>query len=129
MKELIKDLNKLYKSQPALYEKQFSHEGFEWINYSDHQNAVLSYIRKGNNPKDDLIVVCNFTQIVRKNYRIGVPRKGKLTEIFNSDSEKYQGSNVLNTADLKIESSPYGGRDYSVELLLPPLSVTVFKIS
>ncbi|MES2239042.1 MAG: 1,4-alpha-glucan branching protein GlgB [Bacteroidota bacterium] len=129
IKELIKDLNKLYKSQPALYQKQFSPEGFEWINYSDHQNAVLSYIRKGNNPKDDLIVVCNFTQMVRKNYRIGIPRKGKLTEIFNSDLEKYQGSNVLNTADLKIESTPYGGRDYSVELLLAPLSVTVFKIS
>ncbi|MBA0885455.1 1,4-alpha-glucan branching protein GlgB [Flavobacterium undicola] len=129
VKELIKDLNKLYKSEPALYQKQFSPEGFEWINYSDHQNAVISYIRKGNNTKDDLIVVCNFTQIVRKNYRIGVPRKGKLTEIFNSDLEKYQGSNLQNMTELKIESFPYGGRDYSIELLLPPLSVTVFKIS
>jgi 1,4-alpha-glucan branching enzyme len=129
VKELIKDLNKLYKSEPALYQKQFSPEGFEWINYSDHQNAVISYIRKGNNTKDDLIVVCNFTQIVRENYRIGVPRKGKLTEIFNSDLEKYQGSNLQNTKELKIESFPYGGRDYSIELQLPPLSVTVFKIS
>jgi 1,4-alpha-glucan branching enzyme len=129
VKELIKDLNKLYKSEPALYQKQFSAEGFEWINYSDHQNAVISYIRKGNNTKDDLIVVCNFTQIVRENYRIGVPKKGKLTEIFNSDLEKYQGSNLQNTKELKIESFPYGGRDYSIELQLPPLSVTVFKIS
>jgi len=127
VKEFIKDLNRLYKSEPALYQKQFSPEGFEWINYSDHQNAVLSYIRKGNDPKDDLIVVCNFTQMVRKNYRIGVPRKGKLTEIFNSDLEKYQGSNLQNITELKIESFPYGGRDYSIELLLPPLSVTVFK--
>ncbi len=66
--------------------------------------------------------------MVRKNYRIGVPRKGKLKEIFNSDLERYQGSNVLNTSQLKVESSPYDGRDYSVELLVPPLSVTVFKI-
>lgn len=127
--QFVKDLNTLYKSQPALYEKQFSPEGFEWINYSDHQNAVLSYIRKGNNAKDDLIVVCNFTPVVRENYRIGVPRKGKLKEIFNSDLEKYEGSDVKNMSILKIESSPYDGRDYSVELLLPPLSVVVFKFS
>ena len=129
VKELIKDLNSLYKSEPALYEKQFSPEGFEWINYSDHQNAVISYIRKGNDPKDNLIVVCNFTQVIRENYRIGVPKKGKLTEVFNSDLKKYNGSNVANTSKVEIESSPYDGRDYSAELLLPPLSVTVFRIS
>lgn len=75
IKRLITDLNQLYKSQPALYEKQFSGEGFEWINYSDHQNAVLSYIRKGNNPDENIIIVCNFTQVVRENYRVGVPKK------------------------------------------------------
>ena len=129
VKELIKDLNSLYKSEPALYEKQFSPEGFEWINYSDHQNAVISYIRKGNDPKDNLIVVCNFTQVIRENYRIGVSKKGKLTEVFNSDLKKYNGSNVINASKVEIESSPYDGRDYSAELLLPPLSVTVFRIS
>ena len=129
VKELIKDLNSLYKSEPALYEKQFSPEGFEWINYLDHQNAVISYIRKGNDPKDNLIVVCNFTQVIRENYRIGVSKKGKLTEVFNSDLKKYNGSNVINASKVEIESSPYDGRDYSAELLLPPLSVTVFRIS
>lgn len=127
IKRLITDLNQLYKSQPALYEKQFSGEGFEWINYSDHQNAVLSYIRKGNNPEENLIVVCNFTQVVRENYRIGIPKKGKLKEIFNSDSETYGGSGVANTKNLKIESVSYDGRDFSVELILPPLSVTVYS--
>jgi len=125
----IKDLNNLYKTEPSLHEKQFSHEGFEWINYSDHQNAVLSYIRKGNNPDEDLIVVCNFTQVVRNDYRIGVPNKGKLNEIFNSDLKKYGGSNVKNSKNLVIESFPYGGRDYSVEVTLPPLSAVVLKIS
>jgi 1,4-alpha-glucan branching enzyme len=129
VKKLITDLNSLYKTQPALYEKQFSPEGFEWINYSDHQNAVMSFIRKGDKPKDDVIVVCNFTQIVRDNYRIGLPRKGKLIEIFNSDAKIYGGSGIMNSSKLVIDASPYDGRDYSIELQLPPLSVTVFKIS
>jgi 1,4-alpha-glucan branching enzyme len=128
VKKLITDLNGLYKMQPALYEKQFSPEGFEWINYSDHQNAVMSFIRKGEKPKDDVIVVCNFTQIVRNKYRIGLPRKGELREIFNSDAIIYGGSGIINSGQLVIDASPYDGRDYSIELELPPLSVTVFKI-
>ena len=126
IKRLITDLNQLYKSQPALYEKQFTGDGFEWINYSDHQNAVLSYIRKGNNPDDNIIVVCNFTQVVRENYRIGIPRKGKLEEIFNSDAKIYGGSGIENSKILKIDSISYDGRDFSAELVLPPLSVTVY---
>jgi len=129
IKKTITNLNALYKSQPALHEKQFSPEGFEWINYSDHQNAVMSFIRKGNKPKDDVIVVCNFTQVVRQNFRIGLPKKGKLTEIFNSDTLVYGGSGVKNPNKLTVEAFPYDGRDYSIELLLPPLSVTVYKFA
>lgn len=127
IKRLITDLNQLYKSRPALYEKQFTGEGFEWINYSDHQNAVLSYIRKGNNEDENVIIVCNFTQVVRENYRIGIPKKGQLEEIFNSDAVIYGGGGVGNGKSLKIESKPYDGRDFSVELILPPLSVTVYS--
>ena len=129
IKNTITDLNQLYKKQPALYQKQFSSEGFEWINYSDHQNAVIAFIRKGNDSKDDIIVVCNFTQIVRDKYRIGIPRKGKLNEIFNSDIENYGGSGVSNSQKIKIEASPYDGKDFSTELILPPLSVIAFKIT
>ena len=128
VKKLITDLNKLYKIQPALHEKQFNSEGFEWINYSDHQNAVLSFIRKGNHSKDDVIVVCNFTPVVRSDYRIGLPKKGKLTEIFNSDAVIYGGSGVSNSGKIVIDAMPYDGRDYSIGLLLPPLSVVAFKI-
>jgi 1,4-alpha-glucan branching enzyme len=127
IKKAITDLNSLYKSEPALHEKQFSPEGFQWINYSDHQNAVMSYIRKGNNPKDDLVVICNFTQVVRQNYRIGLPKKGKLISVFNSDAVIYGGSGVENISKLSAESLPYDGRDYSIEVFLPPLSVTVYK--
>ncbi|AXB57955.1 1,4-alpha-glucan branching protein GlgB [Flavobacterium fluviale] len=127
IKRLITDLNQLYKSHPALYEKQFTGDGFEWINYSDHQNAVLSYIRKGNNPDENVIVVCNFTEVIRENYRIGIPKKGKLEEIFNSDALIYGGGGVGNRKSLKTESISYDGRDFSVELILPPLSVTVYS--
>ena len=129
VKKLITDLNHLYKTEPALYEKQFSQEGFEWINYSDHQNAVMSFIRKGKELKEEIIIVCNFTQVVRENYRIGLPRKGKLIEIFNSDATIYGGSGVSNAKKVTIAAMPYDGRDYSAELLLAPLSVLVFKIS
>ncbi|MEN2488803.1 1,4-alpha-glucan branching protein GlgB [Flavobacterium sp. B11] len=128
IKRLITDLNQLYKSQPALYEKQFRGDSFEWINYSDHQNAILSYIRKGNNPDENLIVVCNFTEVLRENYRIGIPKKGKLQEIFNSDATIYGGSGAGNSKSLKAESISYDGRDFSAELILPPLSVTVYSL-
>ncbi|TDE01774.1 1,4-alpha-glucan branching protein GlgB [Flavobacterium hiemivividum] len=128
VKKLITDLNKLYKTEAALYEKQFSPDGFEWINYSDHQNAVMSFIRKGINAKDDVVVVCNFTQVVRENYRIGIPRKGKLKEVFNSDAKIYGGSGIKNAVKLTIEATPYDGRDYSIALTLPPLAVVIFKI-
>lgn len=129
IKSLITDLNQLYKSQPALYEKQFVGDGFEWINYSDHQNAILSYIRKGNNPDENVIVVCNFTQVVRENYRIGIPKKGNLKEIFNTDAKIYGGSGIESAKPLKIESISYDGRDFSAELILPPLSVTVYTLN
>ncbi|MEM0577587.1 1,4-alpha-glucan branching protein GlgB [Flavobacterium polysaccharolyticum] len=125
---VITELNALYKSQPALYEKQFSPEGFEWINYSDHENAVMTYIRKGNDPKNDLIVICNFTPVVRENYRIGIPRKGELIEIFNSDAKLFGGSGVQQSGKLKVEATPYDGRDYSIALTLPPLAISMFKM-
>jgi len=129
IKLLITGLNKLYKTEPALHEKQFSPEGFEWINYSDHENAVMSYIRKGNNSKDDLIIVLNFTQVTRENYRIGLPKKGKLVEIFNSDDVDFGGSGIKNNKKIAIETSPNDGKEYSASITLPPLGVAVFKIA
>ncbi|MBS1533555.1 MAG: 1,4-alpha-glucan branching protein GlgB [Bacteroidetes bacterium] len=129
IRKLITDLNALYKSQPALFEKQFSPEGFEWINYSDHQNAVISYMRKGDNAKQDLVVVCNFTPVVREDYRIGLPKKGKLTQLFNSDETHYGGSGVGNAKAVKIEAEPWNGREFSAAITLPPLGVVVFKMS
>ena len=121
---VIQDLNTLYKSRPALYEKQFSPEGFNWIDYGDSENSVLSYIRKGHDAKNDLIVVCNLTPVVRENYRIGVAKAGRLREIFNSDDTKYGGSGIKNKS-LKKEKTPWHGQDNSITLTIPPLSVVI----
>ncbi|NER14069.1 1,4-alpha-glucan branching protein GlgB [Leptobacterium flavescens] len=128
MKTLITDLNKLYRNHPALYEKQFSAEGFQWIDYSDSENSVLSYIRKGNRSEDDLIVVCNLTPIVRDNYRVGLPAGGKLVQRFNSDYKKYGGSGVSNKKEIPIAEKEWQHRSFSAEIRIPPLAVVVFQI-
>ncbi|MEO0527548.1 MAG: 1,4-alpha-glucan branching protein GlgB [Bacteroidota bacterium] len=126
IQELIKDLNQFYKEYPALYEKQFSTEGFQWIDYGDHENSVLTYIRKGHDTKNDLIIACNFTPVPRENYRIGIPKSGKLKEIFNSDHKKYGGSGMLNTS-IKTTKTAWHGYEKSVEITIPPLGVVIMQ--
>ena len=128
VQKLVKDLNVLYRKYPALYEKQFEHDGFEWISYDDHENSVISYIRKGNSEEDSLVIVCNMTPIPRANYRIGLPKLGNLTQIFNSDYKKYGGSGVSNKKNVSIDNISWNHREYSAEITLPPLGALVFKI-
>ncbi|SEP84659.1 1,4-alpha-glucan branching enzyme [Hyunsoonleella jejuensis] len=123
----FKHLNKLYKNTPALYEKAFTNEGFEWISYDDHENCVISYMRKGYNETESVAVVCNLTPSVRKNYKIGVPFKGKLVEIFNSDSKEFGGSGIANKKQITIKKEIWNGKAYSAEITLPPLAITVFE--
>ncbi|WP_339713165.1 1,4-alpha-glucan branching protein GlgB [uncultured Kriegella sp.] len=126
IQELIKDLNQTYKTYPALYEKQFSPEGFEWIDYGDHENSVLTYIRKGHDKKNDVLIACNFTPVPRENYRIGVPKSGQIKEIFNSDAKKYGGSGVSNNA-IKLSTKAWHGRKRSMVVTIPPLSILIFQ--
>ncbi|MDT0540882.1 1,4-alpha-glucan branching protein GlgB [Croceitalea sp. P059] len=126
IQKVIQDLNKVYKQQPALHEKQFSPEGFEWIEYNDHENSVMTYIRKGHDSKDDLIVIGNFTPVPRENYRIGVPDSKSLKLIFNSDDVKYSGSGMGNKT-AKVTKEPWNGREHSIEITIPPLSVLIYK--
>ena len=95
VQKLVRDLNAFYKSQPALYKYQFEHKGFEWIDYSDNDNSVISFQRNGDSKEELLIVVCNFTPEARHHYRVGVPYRGTWVEVFNSDDQKYRGSGVL----------------------------------
>ncbi|WP_179377102.1 1,4-alpha-glucan branching protein GlgB [Winogradskyella wichelsiae] len=129
VQQLIKDLNTLYKKQPALYEKQFSIDGFEWIDYGDSKNSVFTYIRKGNNKEEDLIIACNMTPSPKENYKLGVPRKGKLKEVFNSDQKKYFGTGQYKNKLKITKSIPWNYRDQSVEIIIPPLGMVVFKYS
>ncbi|WP_262733955.1 1,4-alpha-glucan branching protein GlgB [Gaetbulibacter sp. NE] len=126
---LIKDLNTLYKSEPALYQKQFSNDGFEWIDYNDSENSVLVYIRKGKLVKDNIIVVCNMTPIPREDYRIGLPKQGTLKEIFNSDLKSYNGTGEYQNKTLKSEKKDWQYRKHSVEITIPPLGMVAFKYS
>lgn len=126
IQEVIKDLNKVYKNNPALYEKQFSPEGFQWIEHNDQENTVLTFIRKGNNPKDDLIVACNFTPVPRENYRVGVPKTSQLKLLFNSDDAKYAGSGI-GKKTLKPSAKEWNGLEQSVVMTIPPLGVVIYK--
>ncbi|MFK5880090.1 MAG: 1,4-alpha-glucan branching protein GlgB [Flavobacteriaceae bacterium] len=124
----FKELNKFYKSQPALFEKSFKNDGFQWIDYGDTQNSVISYIRKGNDSKNNLIVVCNFTPATHKKYKIGLPTNQKIKEIFNSDSTDFGGSGNRNKKILTIKKSSWNGEPYSAEITIPPLGIVVFEL-
>jgi len=127
IQETIKDLNKLYRKEPAMHQKQFSVEGFEWIDYGDASNSVLVFIRKGNKPSDDLIIACNMTPIPRENYRIGLPKTGKLKEVFNSDLKKYYGSGEYKNTNRSAEKTAHHSRPHSTEITIPPLGMIAFK--
>jgi len=127
LQEFFKDLNTFYKNTPALYEKAFSVEGFEWINYGDHENSVISFIRKGHDQINDLVVVCNFTSVVREAYKIGLPRKGGLKQVLNSDSKKYFGSDIGNSGKIKVVKKERDGKPYSADVTLPPLGIVMFQ--
>ncbi|KYG71926.1 glycogen-branching enzyme [Roseivirga spongicola] len=126
VQQLTKALNKLYQSEPGLYQNGFTAEGFEWIELNDYQNSVLSFIRKGENEADNLTVICNFTPVVREHYRIGI-NGGTWQEIFNSDAKEFWGSGVANEGKIQSQAQPHHGRPNSLELTLPPLSVIIFK--
>lgn len=126
--ECVKALNKLYRSEPALYERTFSADGFEWIDTSDRENSVMTYLRKGNRPEDTLLIVLNMTPIPRGGYRIGVPAPGKYHEVFNSDSTEFYGSGIGNPEPIHSEESAWHGRSQSVRLNVPPLAAIVLKI-
>ena len=128
LQNFYKELNILYRSRPALFEKGFSQEGFEWISLDDAENSVISYIRKGNKEEENLIVVCNFTPNVIEKYRIGLPSKMKIKEIFNSDYEKFGGSGIKNSRMLTSKAVSWNNKPYSAEIKLSPLGIAIFEI-
>jgi 1,4-alpha-glucan branching enzyme len=123
----VADLNRLLRREPSLHELDFDGRGFEWIDCSDWQSSVLSFVRRGSDPSDFVVVCCNFTPVPRPGYRLGVPASGAYDEVFNSDSTYYGGGNVGNLSPLRAEAIPHHGRDHSLTLTLPPLAALIFK--
>jgi len=126
MKKWVQDINRFYSQTPALYEKDFDRTGFEWIDVSDWENGVISFLRKGNSPEDVVLVVCHFTPVVRENYRVGVPKGGVWKEALNSDAPEYWGSGQGNMGQAEAHPVSFHGRSHSLSLTLPPLSVVIF---
>ena len=124
---MVKCLNELYKSEPALYERPFTGDGFEWIDISDYQNSVISFVRKGHQEQNNVYVIINLTPNVLHNYRIGVPHKGSMRIIFNSDDHQFWGSGVVHNVPLDTMPIPMHGKERSVNLSLPPLGVLYLK--
>ena len=123
----VKDLNMAYRTERALHEIDFSWEGFEWIDFGDWQQSVISFIRKGKNPEDTILVVYNFMPAERHDYRIGVPCGGYWKEILNSNANEYGGTGLGNSMGVNAESIPYHKRGFSLNLKLPPLTALFFK--
>ncbi len=123
----LKDLNHFYRTEPALYELDFSIDGFEWIDFRDWGNSIISFIRKGKDTDDIILVVCNFTPVPRHNYRVGVPRGGFWREVLNSDARLYGGGGHGNLGGVEATPIPSHERYYSLSLTLPPLGVLFFK--
>ena len=123
----VEDLNRLYRSEPALYEMDCDPAGFEWIDCDDADSSTVTLIRKAKSSSTIILVVCNFTPVPRYSYRLGSPRSGFWQEILNSDAGEYGGSNMGNLGGVETVPVPLHGRPYSLTITLPPLSVSFFK--
>ncbi|MBN2245854.1 MAG: 1,4-alpha-glucan branching protein GlgB [Candidatus Aminicenantes bacterium] len=123
----IKDLNNYYRQEPALYERDFTPEGFEWVDFSDWSKSVICFLRKGRAPEDNVLIVCNLTPVPRYNYRVGVPSPGFWKEVLNSDAREYGGSGQGNMGGVETAPVSFQGRSHSLSLTLPPLSLLIFK--
>lgn len=128
VQNFVKDLNALYKREPALFEDDFEWTGFTWIDANDSDNSVLSFVRNAKSSDEFIVVITSLTPVVRQGYRVGVPRPGFYKEILNSDSSHYWGSNVGNGGGVQTDPIPFHGYDQSLSLTLPPLATIYLKL-
>jgi len=127
VQRLLSDLNRLHATERPFFEVDFEWAGFEWIDANDAAASILSFIRRARNPEDFVVVVCNFTPVLRLDYRVGVPAAGYYREILNSDSAYYEGSDAGNAGGVRAEPIPWNGRPWSIKLKVPPLAAVYFK--
>ncbi|MFK7752877.1 MAG: 1,4-alpha-glucan branching protein GlgB [Sedimentitalea sp.] len=129
MQRLVRDLNTLYRATPALYQRDSSPKGFDWIDGGNVADSVLAWVRHGDDGAAPVLVVCNFTPVVREGYRLGVPRAGHWGEVLNSDAAIYGGSNTGNAGGAHSQPIAAHGCDASIEITLPPLATVFFKLN
>jgi len=127
LQRFIADLNRLYRSEPALWEADYDPEGFSWVDCSDQENSVLSFIRQSRDRASQLLVVLNLTPVARRPYRVGLPRGGFWREVLNSDAEIYGGSNQGNLGGVRADDYQVQNQPFSAPFTLPPMSVVVFR--
>jgi 1,4-alpha-glucan branching enzyme len=127
MKQWVRDLNHLYQRERSLYEVDFDGHGFHWIDCHDNENSVVSFIRRARDPRDFIVMLVNFTPMVRAAYRVGVPEWGWYRELLNSDSGLYGGSNVGNGGGVMADGPPSHGFDHSLDVTVPPLGFVMLK--
>ena len=123
----VRDLNLIYRAEPALYELDYHPDGFRWIDCNDNENSVISLVRYGRAPNDALVMVFNFTPVPRAEYRIGVPHPGYYAELLNSDGSIYGGSNLGNGGGVQSEAVAAHGFEHSLRLMVPPLGCLYLK--
>jgi 1,4-alpha-glucan branching enzyme len=129
LQQWVSDLNRVYRSHPALYQVDFDSAGFEWIDCNDVEHSVVSLIRKGRSLDSIIAAVCNFTPVTHFNYRIGVPQPGFWRELLNSDAREYGGSGQGNLGGVEAAPKPLHGRPFSLTISLPPLAAVFFESS
>jgi 1,4-alpha-glucan branching enzyme len=123
----VRDLNAVHRAEPALYERDDSPDGFEWIDCSDHEGNVVSFVRRAADPTNVLLFACNFSAVPRYDYRVGAPVEGEWIEILNSDATVYGGAGIGNFGAVSTSAAGTHGRPWSLSLSLPPLSVVAFR--
>jgi 1,4-alpha-glucan branching enzyme len=124
---MMEDLNKLYQSQPGLWESDYEHEGFYWIDCGDAENSVLSFVRQKRDGSAAIAVIMNLTPVLRSDYRIGLPKLGPWKEIFNTDCDLYGGSNQGNMGQVLATDVPIHNQRQSAPITLPPLAIVAFQ--
>ncbi|MEN6537156.1 MAG: 1,4-alpha-glucan branching protein GlgB [Bryobacteraceae bacterium] len=127
LQTLVRELNRFYRSQPALYEVDFQWQGFEWVDIHDVDHSTIAFIRRASNPEDFLLFCCNFTPVPHDGYLLGVPAAGFYEEVFNSDATMFGGGNKGNAGGVVSRPIPSHGRQQSIQVTLPPLAVVAFK--
>lgn len=125
----VEDLNRLYRHEPTLYERDCDPTGFIWVDCNDTERSVLSFLRRGCDEEAVMLVVCNFTPVLRPNYRVGAPRGGIWHEVMNSDATLYGGGGHGNLGQVEASPIPYHGQPYSLNLTLPPLGAVFFTLT